>query len=73
MTEAINDVDTDDGSDSSTEGADKCREVGNNIKKETKKSKQEWTEDQCRDIESSFGQKNNTKSYQLVKDLTNTQ
>ena len=35
-----------------------------------KKAKENWVEEQCRDIEENLRKKNSKRAYQLVKDLT---
>ena len=43
--------------------------MNNNIKKCTEKAKENWTGEQCREIEQ-YMRKNSMRAYQLVKDLT---
>ena len=52
------------------EGSEKYREVNNNIKKCTKKTKENWIGGQCSDIEENLRKNNSNRAYQLVKDLT---
>ena len=35
-----------------------------------KKAKENWVEEQCRDIEENLRKKNSKRAYELVKDLT---
>ena len=51
-------------------GADEYRSISKKIRKEMKKAKQKWIEDQCREIEESHSRNNSKKAYTLVKDLT---
>uniref|UniRef100_A0A673NAR0 Reverse transcriptase domain-containing protein n=1 Tax=Sinocyclocheilus rhinocerous TaxID=307959 RepID=A0A673NAR0_9TELE len=48
------------------------KQVNQAIKKGLIKSKENWTEERCQDIEDSLKKNNSKKAYQLVKDLTNT-
>ena len=52
------------------EGSEKYREVNNNIKRCMKKAKENWTGDQCSEIEENLRKNNSKRAYQLVKDLT---
>ena len=51
------------------EGSEKYMEVNNNIKRCTKKAKENWMGEHCIEIEENL-RKNNKRVYQLVKDLT---
>ena len=55
---------------SEPEGSEKYREVNNNIKRCTKKAKENWIEKQCSDTEENLKENNSKRAYQLVKDLT---
>ena len=50
------------------EGSEKYKEV-NNIKRCTKKAKENWIE-QCREIQENLRKNNSKRAYQLVKNLT---
>ena len=50
-------------------GSEKYKEV-NNIKKCTKKAKENWIGEQCSEIKENLKKKNSKRAYQLVKDLT---
>ena len=53
------------------EGAKLYREASQQVKKDMRKAKETWTEEQCLCIEDNLQKKNNSKkAYQLVKDLT---
>ena len=52
------------------EGSEKYREVNNNIKGCMKKAKENWTGEQCSEIEENLRKNNRKRAYQLVKDLT---
>ena len=51
------------------EGSQKYKEV-NNIKRCTKKAKENWIGEQCNEIEKNLRKNNSKRAYQLVKDLT---
>ena len=51
-------------------GANEYREANNNVKKGMKKAKQNWIEEQCKDIEHNLTTNNSKKAYQIVKELT---
>ena len=51
------------------EGAEKYKEVNNNIKRCMKKAKENWKEEQCSEIEENL-KNNSKKAYELVKELT---
>ena len=51
------------------EGSEKYKEV-NNIKRCTKKAKENWIGEQCNEIEKNLRKNNSKRAYQLVKDLT---
>ena len=51
-------------------GSEKYKEVSNSIKRCTKKAKENWIEEQCREIEENLRKNNSKRAYQLVKDLT---
>ena len=51
------------------EGAEKYKEV-NNIKRCMKKAKENWTGEQCGEIEENLRKNNSKRAYQLLKDLT---
>ena len=55
-----------------TEGAKQYKAVNQEIKKNMKKAKENWIEEQCQDIDDSLKNNNSKKAYQLVKDLTST-
>ena len=44
--------------------------MNNNIKRCTKKAKENWIGEQCSEIEENMGKNNRKRAYQLVKDLT---
>ncbi|WP_419623918.1 hypothetical protein, partial [Thiolapillus sp.] len=52
------------------EGAEKYKEVNNNIKRCMKKAKENWIGEQCSEIEENLRKNNSKRAYQLVKDLT---
>ena len=52
------------------EGSEKYKEVNNNIKRCTKKAKENWIGEQCSEIGENLMKKNSKRAYQLVKDLT---
>ena len=52
------------------EGAAKCKEVNNNIKRSMKKAKENWIGEQCNEIEENLKKNNSKRAYELVKDLT---
>ena len=49
------------------EGSEKNRDVTNNIKRCTKKAKENWTGDQCSEIEENLRKNNIKRAYHLVK------
>ena len=44
--------------------------MNNNIKRCTKKAKENWIGEQCSEIEENLRKNNSKRAYQLVKDLT---
>ena len=52
------------------EGAEKYKEVNNNIKKCMKKAEENWIGERCSEIEENLKKNNSKRAYQLVKDLT---
>ena len=52
------------------EGAEKYKEVNNNIKRGMKKVKENWIGEQCSETEENLRKNNSKRAYQLVKDLT---
>jgi len=54
------------------EGVRQFRAVNQKIKKGMKKTKMDWIEEQCQDIEYSMKKENSKKTCQLVKDLIST-
>ena len=50
-----------------SEGYDQYRGVNNKIKKCTKKAKENWTGDQCSEIEENLRKNNSKRAYHLVK------
>ena len=52
------------------EGAEKYKEVNNNIKRCMKMAKENWIGEQCCEIEENLRKNNSKRAYQLVKDLT---
>ena len=52
------------------EGAEKYKEVNNNIKRCMEKAKENWIEEQCSKIKENVRKNNIERAYQLVKDLT---
>ena len=52
------------------EGAEKYKEVNNNIKTCMKKAKENWIGEQCSEVEENLRQNNSKRAYELVKDLT---
>ena len=57
---------------STTEGAPKYRAINKKIRKDMKKAKEEWIEQQCSDIDENLQMNNSKKAYKIVKDLTST-
>ena len=52
------------------EGAEKYKEVNNNIERCMKKTKENWIGEQCSETEENLRRNNSKRAYQLVKDLT---
>ena len=52
------------------EGSEIYKEVSNNIKRSTKKAKQNLIGEQCSETEENLRKNNSKKAYQLMKDLT---
>ena len=52
------------------EGSEKYKEMNNNIKRCMKRAKENWKEEQCREIEENLRKNNIRRAYRLVKDLT---
>ena len=52
------------------EGLEKYKEVSNNIKRSTKKAKQNLIGEQCSETEENLRKNNSKRAYELVKDLT---
>ena len=52
------------------EGPEKHKEVNNNIKKCTKKAKENRIREQCSETEGNLRKNNSKRAYPLVKDLT---
>ena len=52
------------------EGSEKYREVNNNIRRCMKKAIENWTEEQCSEIEQNLRKNNSVRAYRPVKDLT---
>ena len=52
------------------EGSEIYKEVSNNIKRSTKKAKQNLIGEQCSETEENLRKNNSKRAYQLVKDLT---
>ena len=52
------------------EGAEKYKEVNNNINRCMKKAKENWIGEQCSEIEENLRKNSSKRAYQLVKDLT---
>ena len=52
------------------EGSERYKEVISNIKRCMKKAKENWTGEQCSEIEENLRKNNSKRAYQLVKDLT---
>ena len=52
------------------EGAEKYKEVNNDIKKCMEKAKENWIGEQCSEIEENLRTNNSKRAYQLVKYLT---
>ena len=52
------------------EGAKNYRETNNKVKREMRKAKESWIEQQCSEIEESLERNNTKKAYQVIKDLT---
>ena len=52
------------------EESEKYKKVNNNIRRCTKKAKENWTEEQCREIEENLRKNYSKRAYQLEKDLT---
>ena len=53
-----------------SERHEKYKEVNNNIKRCTKKAKENWIGEQCSEIEENPRKNNSKRAYQLGKDLT---
>jgi hypothetical protein len=53
-----------------TVGAEQYKIANKEVKKCMKKAKEDWIEEQCKDIETNLKKNNSKKAYQLVKDLT---
>ena len=54
------------------EGSEKYKEANNNIKKCTKKAKENWIEEQCSETEENPRKNNSKRAYQLLKDFIPT-
>ena len=52
------------------EGSETYEELNNNIKRCTKKAKENWIGEQCSESEENLRKNNSKRAYQLVKDLT---
>ena len=52
------------------EGSEKYKEVNNNIKRCMKKATENWTAEQCSEIEVNLRKSNSKRAYQLVTDFT---
>ena len=52
------------------ERSEKYKEVNNNTRRCIKKAKENWTGEQCCEIEENLRRNNCKRAYQLVKDLT---
>ena len=52
------------------EGPEKHKEVNNNIKKCTKKAKENWIREQCSETEGNLRNNNSKRAHQFVKKLT---
>ena len=52
------------------EGSEKYKEVNNNIRRCTKRAKENWVGEQCSETEENLRKNNSKRAYQLVKDLT---
>ena len=52
------------------EGAEKYKEVNNNVKRCIKKAKENLIREQCSEIEENLKKNNCKRAYQLMKDLT---
>ena len=52
------------------EGSEKYKEVNNNIKRCTKKAKENWIGEQCNETEEHLRKNNSKRAYQLVYYLT---
>ena len=57
---------------STTEGAKIYREANQQAKKNMRKAKETWIEEQCQGIEENLQKNNSKKAYQLVKELTSS-
>ena len=55
---------------SEPEGAEKYKEVNNNIKRCLKKAKENWIGEQFSEIEENLSKNNSKRAYQVVKVLT---
>ena len=55
------------------EGAEKYKEVNNNIKRCMKKAKENRIGEQCSETEENLRKNNSKREHQLVKDLTTVQ
>ena len=52
------------------EGSENYKEENNAIKRDMKKAKENWIEEQCSKFEEILTKNNSKRAYQLVKDLT---
>lgn len=53
-----------------TTGEAEYHEINKKIRKSMKKAKEDWTEQQCTEIENSLKKNNSRNAFQIVKDLT---
>ena len=52
------------------EGAKEYRKANKRVQKALKKAKEDWIDNQCKEIYACLNKSNSKKAYQLVKDLT---
>ena len=52
------------------EESEKYKEMNNNVKRCMKKARDNWTGEQCSEIEENLRKNNSKRAYQLVKDFT---
>ena len=55
-----------------TQGRSQYRDINNKIRKAIKQAKENWTEEQCEEIDTNLTKNNTKRASQIVKDLTTT-